>query len=339
MNRIFIPICLLVLTFSFLQYTVAQDFEESKTKGLIWKYSEAKLPANAQTFSVTWENSSRTENAFFEFANLKFDKEKADIKLLIKIGNITMGSPKLVKYGYGSNPTFCYEFNFSGTYGIKVVSSKDSLIYDKTWQTYFYRTQMYNSESDLKAEWGVNKIPRDFGYTKVLEFVQDKFRNDFVFSKHEIEFTGRIVTDKDPAFNILKESTKELLKTVSQYASSPSATPASNPTIEAAIAKLKIELAKVNWERKKEKFNKKIGNAILENVVFACLTTGNYADAKIFYDKFYENNSGLFADILKAKMKDSNYKGFTTMRFSGPEVNARDAINEIYPSYESYNKK
>jgi len=297
-----------------LSQAFAQSSKEIPVTFNLWKYPMAKLPASARTFSVNWDIGSRQASSFVEFADYKYVKENADLKINIIVGNITLSDPVLYEFNKNSNKYYCYYgYKCNGPFSLTITNSKDSVIVKKSWTSYAFSTKTYNNFYNLQTE--QTKFERGYAFDKVVSYLESVLKTDFKFYAYSSEFDLKSVDEEDPIYKNLNKTIDSVAFGISKL--EPSATtPFANPIITNNLAKLKPVLSKIDFSTKKGPTGKKVGNCILQTLVVGYLAVGDYKSASEYIEMYKSENSGLFSANFSGKTYDKSYTGYGTISTS-----------------------
>ncbi|MBC6992246.1 hypothetical protein [Hymenobacter sp. BT491] len=116
-------------------------------------------------------------------------------------------------------------------------------------------------------------------------------RADFALNLHDypVGLTLHTLEGEAPAYAAINQATSDL------KAQLASKTPVDKGRVQAVAATWVQQLARANWDDKKSEINKKVANALLENLCAASLLTEDYAQLNTYSAEYDKRNSGVFS--------------------------------------------
>ncbi|MBK0403513.1 hypothetical protein I5M27_10990 [Adhaeribacter sp. BT258] len=305
---------------------IAQKIEANKIFTSLKKAPVMKLKPEFNTYSVTYDFGTLPLQAKEkpELQDLKFQESGGDLNLKITFNKLfiidkiqkTEGTkPTPPKPGTkpqkaaspAEPPKFYSIVNYMANYGYDLIDKKsETTLYAFKKKNDSFTTPTFNSVAELDA-YLKNSLETEL-QAHILDKINKRIKYDFAPQNFEVRVAVNSVTGPSPAFTEINKASTDFAALVSEKTPTKEA-------IQPQIAVWEKHLATADWKGKGA-INKKVANALIENLCAAYMLTGDFGKLREKVDLFEKNNPGAGSISALTFEADSNYPG------SNPSVQA-----------------
>lgn len=295
------------LTGLFALPATAQKIQDHKAWGIYHKSPLLTLKPQYSTYSLDYDfgNTVMSVNNRPVLQGLTYQKADGDLLLRITVKGLFVSGRKITesnnsRTGYSAY----YTLSYSGDFGYELRDVKTDQVlarYHKDGGT--TTTQAFANRNDLEGY-----VNNAFVNDKNRQLLNDMSRRaDFALNPHDYPagLTLHTVEGDAPAYAALNKATASVQALL---AASPN-TPPDPARLQPLAVVWQQQLAQANWEDKKSPVNKKVANALLENLCATALLTENYPQLGEYAAQYITKNKGLFGDGSLSFLTDVGYGG------------------------------
>ncbi|MFC5270883.1 hypothetical protein [Adhaeribacter terreus] len=306
---------------------IAQKVDANKVWSTLKKAPVMKLKPEFNTYSVSYDFGTLPVQAKEkpELQDLKLQEADGDLNLKITFNKLFIvdktqktegtvkaparpGTKPQKAEGPVEPPKFYSLVNYMANYGYDLLDKKSgTTLYAFKKKNDIFTTPAFNTVSELNT-YLKNSLETDL-QAHILDKINKRIKYDFAAQNFEVRVAVNSVTGPSPAF-------AEINKASTDFAALASEKTPSKEAVQAQIAVWEKHLATADWKGKGA-INKKVANALIENLCAAYMLTGDFAKLKEKVDLFEKNNLGAAGNASTLAFEaDQNYPG------SNPSVQA-----------------
>jgi len=298
---------------------IAQKIDANKIFTTLKKAPVRKLKPEFNTYSVVYDFGTLaiTPQEKPELQDLKLQETGGDLTLKITLNKLFIVDKNQQTEGPKAPPkpgtkpqkgepaaaaTKYYSLiNYLSNYGYELIDKKSEVTeyaYKKKNDT--YTTPTFNSTAELDA-YLKNNLETDL-LTHILSKINKRIKYDFSAQNFDVRVTANSVTGPTPAFTEITKATTDFTALVSEKT-------AQKEAIQPQIAVWEKHLANADWKGKGA-INKRVANALIENLCAAYMLTGDFGKLKEKVDLFEKNNPGAATGSSALSFEaDQNFPG------------------------------
>ncbi len=296
---------ILLILLSIKPLVFSQKISEDKFWTNFTKSPNITLTPTYQTYSIEYDfgNMAVKVGDPPKVQGLEFKKNDADLLLKIYVKGIYVENKKLNETKARNGMRYYYSLSYKAEYGYDLVENKTGkTIYSFERAGGPYDTRDFESRSDLET-YMQNALIGDL--TKaLLSYTQKKVDYDLSEHNYEVRLAASKIEGESDAYKDINKATEEFKNAISGKKISKG-TPA--PYIQV----WEKHLSKADWGNKKSQINKKVANALINNLCAAYLLMEDYTNMKEKSSLFEKNNSGILASLTASPSFeiDGSYTG------------------------------
>ncbi len=307
--------------------TFAQKIVDTEVATTFHKTPAALLKPKYSSYVVEYDmgNVNTPVNSRPSLQSLPYQKDNPDLLLRVTAKNLYVTDRKVsestggVRGGYSGS----YTVNYSCESGYELLDRKTEASlgsYHKNTGTVI--TRRFNNNVDLD-----NYMANTFVADQSRQVIDAMNRRaDFDLNVHDYPVTLTLHTVEGPA-----PAYQQLNQAVADFKAAAAAKPVDKTKMQAIASVWEQQLTHVNWEDKKSEINKKVANALLENLCAASLLLEDYPKVKEYAAMFTSKNTGMFSRPLFFQA-DMSYAG--TARAASPDLRG-NIPNYVLPYYDN----
>ena len=284
----------------------AQKIVPEKVLTTYHKTPGVALTPQYKTYSLDYDLGSMMGNVQSRpsIQGLTYTKADGDLALGITVKNVYVSNRKLTENTSNGKYTCSYLVDYSGDWGYTLRDTKTEQPLAS-----FHRTggqvmtNTFTNQNDLNSY-----MTNGFVGERIQQLLQDMARRvDFALNPHNFEagVTLNTIEGSAPAYAAINKATADL-KTL--LTSDKTKTPTAEQ-LKPIVEVYQQELAKANWDDKKSEINRKVANALLENLCSTAILAEDYNKLKEYSTTFSNHNTGLFASSVPYFETDTSYGG------------------------------
>lgn len=283
----------------------AQKINANKIWTSLKKAPEMKLKPEFNSYSVAYDFGTLkvTPQEKPELQDLKYVESGGDLTLKITLNKLFIvdKTPKTegpkVAPKPGAKPqkgeaapegTKHYALvNYLSNYGYDLIDKKsETTVYAFKKKNDTFTTPTFNSAAELDS-YLKSSLENDL-LAHILTKINKRIKYDFTPQNYEVRVTVNSITGPTPAFTEINKATTDFVAAVSEKT-------AQKETIQPQIAVWEKHLATADWKGKGA-INKRVANALIENLCAAYLLTGDFNKLREKVDLYEKNNAALSAN-------------------------------------------
>jgi hypothetical protein len=281
----------------------SQKVEDSKVWSTFHKSQVVQLKPQYSTYSVEYDfgNMVAPAKEQTDLQDLKLVKNDADLVLKVIVKNLYIGEKTIKEQSVKDKKKYYYQISYKANYGYELTDRKnEKLIQEYKRKDGSYTTATFDSKNDLDT-YVKNAFMAD-----ILELLQTRIQKRIQYDLNEQNYDVRLsansIKGESPAYS-------EINKAVTEFSGLVADKAADKEKLTPVIAVWEKHLAKADWKGKSE-INKKVANALIENLCGAYLLMENYDKLREKAELHENNNAGIFANLNPLMFEiDNNYTG------------------------------
>ena len=310
----------------------AQKIQPEKVWTTYHKTPVVALVPRYATYSLDYDLGSMMGNVETRpsIQGLTYQKANGDLQLIITVKNVSVSNLKLTESSSNNKYSCYYTVDYSGDWGYTLRDTKTEQVL-----TSYHRsagqttTRAFTNPNDLNAY-----MNNGFVGERVQQLLQSLARRvDFALNPHSFEagVTLNTIDGSAPAYAVINKATADLKALLlSDKTKTPTAA-----QLKPITDGWQQYLANANWDDKKSEINRKVANALLENMCAAAILTEDYPKLQEYAADYAKHNTGLFANAGPFFETDTSYGGTSRQpQTSFSSVFARNTTPHVNVYYD-----
>lgn len=232
---------------------------------------------------------------------LEYKKSDGELVLKMTVKNVYSNGKELKQLG-GNRPGVYYIISYMADYGYDLIQKETGTSvasYKRSGGT--FTSQSFNSKTELDI-YLKNAFVADLTKS-LIQKVNKRVEYDLCPGKYEVRLVVNSIDGDSPAY-------QEINKATSNFTASVSRPETDKESLRSAVGVWENQLKKANWENKKSEINKKVANALIENLCAAYLLLEDYPKLVAITDLSESKNKGLLSDLFTPFFDiDAKYPG------------------------------
>lgn len=297
----------------------AQKIDANRIFTTLKKAPEMKLKPEFNTYSVAYDFGTVPAQAKEkpELQDLKFVESGGDLTVKITLNKLfivdktqkTEGPKVATKPGAKpkkeetapAGTKFYSLVNFLSNYGYELIDKKSGVtMYAFKKKNDTFTTPAFNSAAELDT-YLKTSLEADI-LAHILTKINKRIKYDFSPQNYEVRVAVNSITGPSPAF-------AEINKASADFAAAVSEKMPAKESIQPQIAVWEKHLANADWKGKGA-INKRVANALIENLCAAYMLTGDFTKLREKVDLFEKNNAAVSANsTMLAFEADPSFPG------------------------------
>ncbi len=300
---------------------IAQKITDNKVWSALKKAPAMQLKPEFNTYSVTYDFGTLPGQAQVketpQLQDLKFQNSGGDLTVKITLNKLFIidktqqtEGPKVAPKP-GAKPqkgesapegTKYYSLvNYLSNYGYELIDKKsEATVFAYKKKTDLFTTPTFNSAAELDT-YLKNSLETDL-LAHTLAKINKRIKYDFSAQNFEVRVPVNSITGPSPAFAEINKASTDFAALISEKTPQKEA-------VQPQIAVWEKHLANADWKGKGA-INKRVANALIENLCAAYMLTGDFGKLREKVELFEKNNPGAVAKgSALAFEADQSYPG------------------------------